>query len=1140
MTTSSLASHMVSHKHSLTPAPSTTLTSSHKEYECVQCHKSFSTTKELQDHILIHSVKVKQENLQCSTCGDSFLGQEALDAHVNDIHNLQDNNTNLKHHQNHTIEFEHHQNSAIEVKCPICYDRFVETDLLCQHMEIHVGGDEPLIPLERPDASVGVTRPGSRGTSALTGNTSTGELLVCPYCMGDDYSSIEMLEIHMQSVHGVKPTEIYTCNYCNAPYPNLYSLHDHMNVVHRNQPCMDIKYPCSLCTKQFPSIEMLIEHKKASHTFADGGAPIIDSVYCMQCTLAFPNPSSLEEHMILIHSTQVEEKVKMSKSKNKRSWSKSQKELRPVSSPKHGRLSSIMASPEPVMDSATCDQCNATFHDLNNFQAHLKLHMESALTKFSCKQCSQQFPSEEQLENHSSVHYLSMTTEYGCTSCVKLFSKPDELQKHLMDIHAHHLYRCSLCKEIFDSKVNIQVHFAIKHSNECKLFKCTQCDNIFRSETEWQVHIRVNHLHIAKPYRCLFCQNSFCSEMDLQCHLTTHSKPFKCPMCSDSFHIEFLLDQHMQNVHADKGDNPNDSAVTPNKSKSFSTSPVSVKVKHEKESDGYLSPTGKSVNSFSPVMSPSLCSALASTSVWKSGDPMHICNICDQKFTSQALLQTHKSQDHGLKMQKSPETVLMEDFSTTGTSNLQIRNSALLSALTGDRQESCMYCSHTFKNKVEYEKHMRIHLSSENLKCKICDKEFPSGSILAEHKLQHCKIQQGNCCVVCKMVLKSEDHFYIHSQDHGYQGSLLQCIICRQTLASLVELQMHGKHHFQSKPNFYTCCVCLKSFDSKENLVSKLNTSGRTYYVCKPCYHGESSVLKCDQCSLSFTTEESLDVHKLEHKKQTFQCIKCQEFFRTEYEIQVHVATHMIQEGTNHECTLCSLNFDTPSKLQCHLIEHTYKHSEMRCSICCNVFHSASEIQSHALEHGIQARKYACSQCSQKFFFSAELENHMSSHKLSSNSIPLSIYRYDSSVFPRNGSIENSTFLGNGRQETFISSGNWKTDSSSPKSQKMKNSVSKDSLSKDVTRLQCPECQEMFSSPSDLKGHQKLHVQVEMIKCSLCSSVFRDVLAMQQHFFSVHSTLDGEATKTFQCSECDKHFPCLSNLQGHMRIHKTG
>ena len=79
------------------------------------------------------------------------------------------------------------------------------------------------------------------------------------------------------------------------------------------------------------------------------------------------------------------------------------------------------------------------------------------LNKYTCSECGADFTSEEQLENHVICHFLSLATEYGCTSCLKLFSKPDELQKHLMDIHAHHLYRCSLCKEVFDSKVNIQV-----------------------------------------------------------------------------------------------------------------------------------------------------------------------------------------------------------------------------------------------------------------------------------------------------------------------------------------------------------------------------------------------------------------------------------------------------------------------------------------------------------------------------------------------------------------------------------------------------------------------------------------------------------------------------------------------------------
>lgn len=136
-----------------------------------------------------------------------------------------------------------------------------------------------------------------------------------------------------------------------------------------------------------------------------------------------------------------------------------------------------------------CSQCNAGFSDFESFRTHLKSHLEEIVQKFVCEECDSEFNTEDQLENHSLVHYMNTSTEYGCQSCLKLFSKPDELQKHLMDIHAHHLYRCALCKEMFDSKVSIQVHFAVKHSNECKLFRCNSCSNIFRSEIEFQVGI---------------------------------------------------------------------------------------------------------------------------------------------------------------------------------------------------------------------------------------------------------------------------------------------------------------------------------------------------------------------------------------------------------------------------------------------------------------------------------------------------------------------------------------------------------------------------------------------------------------------------------------------------------------------------
>ena len=240
------------------------------------------------------------------------------------------------------------------------------------------------------------------------------------------------------------------------------------------------------------------------------------------------------------------------------------------------------------------------------------------------------------------------------------------------------------------------------------------------------------------------------------------------------------------------------------------------------------------------------------------------------------------------------------------------------------------------------------------------------------------------------------------------QGTTMQCIVCRQTLASMLELQMHGKHHFQSPAAFYTCCVCLQSFDSKENLVSKLNTSGRTYYVCKPCYHGDlppaaavavtssSSSLSQPHDAMEYTRSHDPDcrcpscVVKCENEllptttatptnKKTFQCIKCQQSFATEYEIQMHVASHVMQEGNIHECKICNSIFDSPAKLQCHLIDHTFESQggEIRCYVCNMLFAHASAVQMHVLEHGISARRYSCTLCPQTFFFSAELQNHM-------------------------------------------------------------------------------------------------------------------------------------------------------------------
>ncbi|GAA6084281.1 zinc finger protein 521 isoform X1 [Tachysurus ichikawai] len=45
------------------------------------------------------------------------------------------------------------------------------------------------------------------------------------------------------------------------------------------------------------------------------------------------------------------------------------------------------------------------------------------------------------------------------------------------------------------------------------------------------------------------------------------------------------------------------------------------------------------------------------------------------------------------------------------------------------------------------------------------------------------------------------------------------------------------------------------------------------------------------------------------------------------------------KEGLNHECKLCSQTFDSPAKLQCHLIEHSFEGmgGTFKCPVCFTV-----------------------------------------------------------------------------------------------------------------------------------------------------------------------------------------------------------
>ncbi|XP_005159186.1 zinc finger protein 423 isoform X2 [Danio rerio] len=927
----------------------------------------------------------------------------------------------------------------------------------------------------------------------------------CPYCSKRDFNSLAVLEIHLKTIHADKPQQSHTCQLCLETLPTLYNLNEHVRKAHRSSGNSASNFPllqfsnvsafhCNYCPDMFADINSLQEHIRVSHCLSGGvvaGSTTLEgnhAFFCNQCSMGFLTESSLTEHIQQTHCSSVGGVTKMESpvlqpsqsfmevyscpyctnspifgsllkltkhikenhkniplANNKRKVKVA--DLSPassdveISSPKRHRVTGD-STPAVANGDYPCNQCDLRFSSFEGFQAHLKSHLELLLRRQSCPQCNKEdFDSQEALLQHLTIHYTTTSTQYVCESCDKQFSSVDDLQKHLLDMHTFVLYHCTLCQEVFDSKVSIQVHLAVKHSNEKKMYRCTACAWDFRKESDLQLHVKHSHLgHPAstgapgKARKCIFCGETFGTEVELQCHITTHSKKYNCRLCGKAFHAIVLLERHLREKHCifDGGNgngnggsqNGTPNGVTQSSKRSTAGSTAAAE---QADLQNMLLKGGSQETANSHEAS-------GGEEELDASEPMYACDICGAAYTMESLLQNHRLRDHNIRPG--------EDDAGSRKKKADF--------IKGNHK--CNVCSRTFFSENGLREHAQTHRGpAKHYMCPICGERFPSLLTLTEHKVTHSKSLDTGTCRICKMPLQSEEEFIEHCQMHpDLRNSLtgFRCVVCMQTVTSTLELKIHGTFHMQklsssggsgggggsasSSPNgqlqahkLYKCALCLKDFKNKQELV-KIDVNGLPYGLCAGCMsrgtNGQSPTvvvtpqeagdkgttgLRCSECAVKFETLEDLESHiQVDHtemspetsgakkvtdaspvpKKKTYQCIKCQMTFETEREIQIHVANHMIgepaqlqEEGINHECKLCNQMFDSPAKLLCHLIEHSFEGmgGTFKCPVCFTVFVQANKLQQHIFAvHGQEDKIYDCSQCPQKFFFQTELQNH--------------------------------------------------------------------------------------------------------------------------------------------------------------------
>ncbi|KAF5297157.1 hypothetical protein FQR65_LT10056 [Abscondita terminalis] len=922
-------------------------------YACKICNKAYARSSLLSVHQQSHT---DQLEYRCSYCPRLFKYKRSRDRHV----------------KLHTGDKKY--------KCFHCQAAFSRSDHLKIHMKTH-DNSKPfrcLICNRGYSTAASLTSHQQSHAKQNSDDQHSPNNFKCHHC-SDSFNRHDLLEIHVSSVHTVgltTPTNIHqesankalmevpkwVCMYCGRDFLTIDEMQHHINLIHSaifngnfaNNNLMSSQtplplnektspghesnssptYACDSCTMQFDSVEKLRLHENCIHWKPPQTLNSNSSIYIQDQNysdstaqtpkIEIPNISP-NSQSVQSHPTDLSRKRRGGSLKSK------------ISPKKETTDASVQNLVEGSQDtkkkeewsSYICSICSTQLPNFASFMVHMDVHMSVNASSAILGG----YRNQTEFTHPILLHTLSYKSGWGCKVCKQNFHENiEDLQKHLIQNHTCTTYRCCVCEQTFESKSAMLVHLTNKHSSECQHYRCKFCPGqVFHNQTSAELHISQ---HVTRLF------NASRKPPSIDYNPTERMvKNLQCPNCHQYFKDEYVFQMHLLKDHRDYRE-------------AHSSRMIEETLEH-------LSNRGKQDNS-SNILYPNNMSTSDGVTRYDRSDSC-VCDICGTTdFSNDSELAAHKKLHH-VKTKVGPVSL------------------------------QCAYCNEHCKSRSDLENHMKNHQINSNKgkhKCNICDEIFRSSFTLAEHKLSHCKIVSGNTCTQCKTVLSDDQSFYSHQLQHSAvlskQNSKISlpanCIICCQTLQTDVEIKLHANFHLRNLLQKESLCsVCSRIFTTRTGVtVQEYHKTSENLQIaiCKEC------LSKCGSNNSNSPRPTSLKTENTE--TGLYSCLKCPQTFENENDVKNHAATHIVSDGTNHECHICRSIFPTSLKLQLHVIEHSFFGTgQFRCYICSSVFTTANGLLSHMLlEHGVDAKPYECVTCQMKFFFQTELDNHKYEHVL--------------------------------------------------------------------------------------------------------------------------------------------------------------